>query len=136
MGCFKILRLKAAAFAITACAWALPPDPLSAAASSTIIEAPKVGHLSKLETRHLRHGCERRAQKHALSGKSAETFVADCFDRRVAHRQEAYECRLRAKSDAIDHLQMHNFMKACVRTLLQSRKLNRIGNTENVGHDQ
>jgi hypothetical protein len=129
------LRLKTAALAITVCAWTLPAGAVAATAATTM-EAPKVGHLSKLETRHLRQGCERRSQKHALSGASAEKFVARCFDRRVAHRQEAYECRLRAKSDAIDHLQMHNFMKACVRTLLQSRKLNRIGNTENVGHDQ
>jgi hypothetical protein len=129
------LRLKTAALAITVCAWTLPAGAVAATAATTM-EAPKVGHLSKLETRHLRQECERRSQKHALSGASAEKFVARCFDRRVAHRQEAYECRLRAKSDAIDHLQMHNFMKACVRTLLQSRKLNRIGNTENVGHDQ
>lgn len=136
MGCFKILRLKATAIAIAACAWALPADALSPAASSTNMEAPKVGHLSKLEARQLRHGCWRRAQKDALSGASAEVFVARCFERRVAHRQEAYECRLRAKSDAIDLSQMHNFMKACVRILVQSRKLNRNGNTKNVGRDQ
>jgi hypothetical protein len=136
MDYFKIARLKTAAFAIAACAWTLPAGALSATPSSTIMEAPKVGHLSKLETRHLRHGCERRAQKRALSGASAETFVIRCLDRRVAHRQEAFECRLRAKSDAVDLLQMHNFMKACVRNLVQSRKLNSIGNTENVGRDK
>lgn len=76
---------------------------------------PARRRLTKYESRKARHACAARAGERGLAGAERETFVANCYFNRLAHRGERQRCRQEAAAKGIDKSALRDFVRECVK---------------------
>ena len=95
---------------------------LAALMSSAAVAAEGQQHLSKMEARHTRQACERRASETGVAQAEREAFVKQCFEKRVARRSEARACRLERDAKGVDQAHRREFMRECIRGKIAGQK--------------